>query len=764
MARRIILLSDGTGNSAGKLAKTNVWRTYQALDLASGDQIAMYDDGVGTSSVKFLAAIGGAFGWGLKRNVLALYKFICRNYRTGDEIYAFGFSRGAFTIRVLMGLLLTQGVVRWYSEEELDLLAKEAYRAYRAERYRRKASLSQVGRWIRNGMVAIRNRLLGLKPYTKAKNVEVERVAFLGLWDTVDAYGVPIKELKAGIDRFIWPLYFDNRKLNPKVELACHALALDDERATFHPLVWDESEEDPRKKRIHQKWFAGVHSNVGGGYPDDALAHVPLLWVLGHAVDAGLQLKQGTMDQYGFAASPYGRMYDSRSGLSSYYRYAPRKVEAYSARPEVHESVYLRIANGSDQYAPISLPVPAQCEDAYDLTWDTVWWRRVAYWVMVALTVGLLSLMWKAWPLGDLDDAASTVTGWLVSAAKAATPEMLAPGLNMLLESAAMTLIFLVAIVATFMWGRILEGRIHDRADGIWKVRTIGNQVMWNKQSKERWRALTSLAVVLAALGFAAALCFGAEMRWRIGTGIAFVAAVTLLFARRKFDADRESRPAQASRGWGLRFAHAIRTSTGLTWLWERLTNNVIPFLFAMVLLLSGVLVLNRVGFGLLNAGGAVCKSRAPATALAPGEEKVVVFATNDPCFATGVRLEEGVKYRIEITPTLPWKDDRIDVHSLDGFSSRDPAAPWYMGLATPLRRNMSDKWFKPFARIGRLSPTDRPLGKVTELDDLGRSGELFLFVNDAVIGLPWMWDRFYANNQGQARVVIRRVEETAVR
>jgi uncharacterized protein (DUF2235 family) len=764
MARRLILLSDGTGNSAAKLAKTNVWRVYQAIDLTTGDQIAMYDDGVGTSPVKFLAAIGGAFGWGLKRNVLALYKFVCRNYQPGDRIYGFGFSRGAFTIRVLMGLLLTQGVVRWHSEEELDLLAKEAYRAYRAERYRRKASLSRIGRWIRNGTVALRNRLLGLKPYTKARNVEIGSVAFLGLWDTVDAYGMPIKELKVGIDRFIWPLYFDSRKLNPKVELACHALALDDERATFHPLVWDESEEDPAKKRIYQEWFAGMHSNVGGGYPDDALAHVPLLWILGHAAGAGLAFKPGAVDQYRLAASPYGRMYDSRSGLSSYYRYAPRKVESYDLRPKIHESVYLRIANGADQYAPISLPVPDQCEEAYDLTWDTVWWRRVAYWLMVALTVGLASLMFKPWPLGDIDDAASTITGWLVSAAKSATPEMLAPFLNRLLESAAMTLILLAAIVATFMWAGVLEGRIRDRAAGIWKVRATQSQAEWNKQSRRRWRALTSLAVGLAALGFAAALIMGAEMRWRIGTGIALAVAVPLFFVRRKFDEDREGRPAKASRGWGLRFAHAIRTSPGLTGLWERLANRVIPFLFAMALLLVGALALNRVGFGLLSAGGAVCKSRAPATALAPGQEKVVVFATSDPCFATGVRLEEGVKYRIEMKPETPWKDDTIEVPSLEGFSSRDPAAPWYMRLAVPLRRDMSAKWFTPFARIGRLSPSDRPLGKVTELDDLGRSGELFLFVNDAVIGLPWIWDRFYANNQGTATVAIRRVEETAVR
>jgi len=125
MFKRIIVLSDGTGNSAAKVWRTNVWRTFEALDLSGSDQVAFYDDGVGTSSFKPLAILGGAFGYGLKRNVIELYKFLCRNYKSAtenrnlygndcadDEIFAFGFSRGAFTIRVLMGLVLDQGLVK----------------------------------------------------------------------------------------------------------------------------------------------------------------------------------------------------------------------------------------------------------------------------------------------------------------------------------------------------------------------------------------------------------------------------------------------------------------------------------------------------------------------------------------------------------------------------------------------------------------------------------------------------------------------------
>ena len=109
--RNIVLLSDGTGNSAAKLNKTNVWTLYQALDLGGDDQIAYYDDGVGTAGFRPLRLLGGAFGWGLSRNVRQLYRFLCRHYRAGDQVYIFGFSRGAFTARTLAGLIARCGVL-----------------------------------------------------------------------------------------------------------------------------------------------------------------------------------------------------------------------------------------------------------------------------------------------------------------------------------------------------------------------------------------------------------------------------------------------------------------------------------------------------------------------------------------------------------------------------------------------------------------------------------------------------------------------------
>jgi uncharacterized protein (DUF2235 family) len=228
MAANIVVLSDGTGNAASSVWRTNVWRMFESINLVGEDQVAKYDDGVGSSAFLPLALIGGAFGWGLKRNVLDAYKFICRNYQPGAQIFAFGFSRGAFTIRVLVAFILEQGLVDASSESELDRLAKEAYRAYRADGYCSILRVEWLARRMRNGLVAIADGLQRRTRYDRAKNIEVPKIAFLGLWDTVAAYGLPIDEMTRGFSKWIWPLELPNRELSTRVERACHALALDD--------------------------------------------------------------------------------------------------------------------------------------------------------------------------------------------------------------------------------------------------------------------------------------------------------------------------------------------------------------------------------------------------------------------------------------------------------------------------------------------------------------------------------------------------------
>ena len=208
VGRNIILLSDGTGNSAGKLFKTNVWRIYEALDLSNASQIASYDDGVGTSSIKPLAILGGAVGWGLKRNILSLYIFLCRNYKPGDRIYGFGFSRGAFTMRVFINFLLSQGLVTdASSSDDLRRKALRLYRKFRIENTVYNYGLHTLARPLRDGLVWMRDVIRGQR--SELRNIatrKIDEIEFLGLWDTVDAYGLPIAELGKGVDQWIWPL------------------------------------------------------------------------------------------------------------------------------------------------------------------------------------------------------------------------------------------------------------------------------------------------------------------------------------------------------------------------------------------------------------------------------------------------------------------------------------------------------------------------------------------------------------------------------
>lgn len=451
MAKNIILLSDGTGNSSGKLFRTNVWRIYQAVDLADPQnpkkprQFALYDDGVGTSSFKPWALLCGMVGIGLARNVRDLYVFLCRIYEPGDRIYAFGFSRGAFTIRVLTGLIMNQGLVPYNgSEAELQRLAAGAYRAYR-RRYTTSLGLLRPLRDLRDAVIDVCDRLAGRKPYRQVDkrggpdSDNPLKIAFLGLWDTVDAYGLPIDELARFVDRFIWPFRMPDLDLNPRVMRAMHALSIDDERRTFHPRLWNEEKlpvpastraPEPQAtahidhERISQVWFAGVHSNVGGGYPDDSLSYVSLEWIMAGAAKCGLRFSDKVWNSFRVLGDENGRIYDSRHGLASYYRYKPRRIEnlvnsdeVRLCRPKIHESVLRRISIGHDGYAPFVLSpdfavarldgsivdgaaylevsdigktsaFAIACEHVYN--W--VWWRSAANLFTMAVTLALVLL------------------------------------------------------------------------------------------------------------------------------------------------------------------------------------------------------------------------------------------------------------------------------------------------------------------------------------------------------------------------------------
>ncbi len=439
MAKKIILLADGTGNSAASPFKTNVWRLYEALDLTGGDQVALYDDGVGTETFKPLAALGGAFGIGVWQNVKSLYTFICRNHKHSDDrIYLFGFSRGAFTVRLLAGLIMKCGVVGWTTEPELRRNVAAAYSAYRRDfLYRATGAPSRklMRLWLRPMIKPPPHMPDHPLQIALGSSIPQRRVTitFLGVWETVDAYGMPVDEWKRGIDQVVWPMSFADRYFSGGIDKARHALSLEDERTTFRPVLWNEFDYEGRqipRDRLLQAWFAGVHANVGGGYPDDALAYVPLYWMMTEVSPTLPGLLAGTATASPPAELEFisdraravrdgavssGKQYDSRAGLAGYYRYGPRSVSELCDDPRhlvkitdpvLHQSVVERVGGRIVASAPISAPPQFSVARTASsvltagrplamewmaLAWDRVWWRLVFYLSTVSLTIVLVS-------------------------------------------------------------------------------------------------------------------------------------------------------------------------------------------------------------------------------------------------------------------------------------------------------------------------------------------------------------------------------------
>ncbi len=749
---KIIILSDGTGNAASSVWRTNVWRIFQALDLQGNTQAAKYDDGVGTSSFVFLAVLGGAFGYGLKRNILDAYKFICRNYdhQNQSKIYLFGFSRGAFTVRVLAALILEQGLVVAETESELHDGAVKAYRAYRALGYHSVWRIEVLFRALRDYMlVPVLDVFCGNKPYGKIARKEVPNIEFIGVWDTVAAYGLPIDEMTRGISNWVWPLELPNRVLSPRVKCARHALALDDERTTFHPVLWTEQlpgQPAPPvpatidDERLVQVWFVGMHANVGGGYPDDAVAFVPLSWLIDEAVKRGLIFKSSpyadpdSIKWVGSSQDKDGRLYDSRSGLGAYYRYGPRKVsdlcnDPYAGvsvpTPKIHESVFDRIDSGCNAYAPIGLPpnyvvvsrngkltplaattfetptgAIARC-GAQEKLWNFVWLRRIAYFATLAASLHLAAF----WLFHDLhkeheydswvrmvSEAVRGLESFLPRAFHwwtdwyAANPEWFAGGI--------------IALAVLIGVGNSLSGSITDSMRIIWRDRAAPKPLS----------------------GFLHDRIYG------------------------------------------------FRTSTIYQWILNLGRRHVVPLLLTMLLVWYGGTALSHLLFNAADSAGLFCQGTPAAKLIAVDKgtaQNAADFDTAAICASTGLTVRTGFKYEITVTMATPWEDDGRPTIPV-GFrtSTIEPKKRW-RGYATIfLRRILFRPWFRLIARVGEtgvdeyfLDPmpvpnTDPQAYKAKFTAD--RSGEIFLYVNEAVIGLPWLYPHFYKHHRGTAKVTVR--------
>ncbi len=344
MGKNIVVFSDGTGQEGGKGTNTNVYKLFNMVLDRSPEQIAFYDRGLGTGWRKIT---GNAAGRGISKNIRECYEFIFENYAAGDQIYLFGFSRGATTVRSLSGFIHLFGILPRSRSE----LIKQAYKIYRKNDRKEREDAARA--------------------FVEQHHTIWCKIKFLGVWDTVAALGVPIKSVDVFIDKIPFLRHrFHDLRLSQSVEHAYHALGIDDERKTFHPTLWDP--ETAEGQTMKQVWFCGMHTDVGGGYPEQELSDIALEWMIQMAEKHGLKIYPRHKVKVDGDAD--GTMHDSRgSPLTRLYR---RKVRSWHTKthgkPRIHESVQKRTLNRHNEKDPPYKPWIL--DGSYD--YETEPWER----------------------------------------------------------------------------------------------------------------------------------------------------------------------------------------------------------------------------------------------------------------------------------------------------------------------------------------------------------------------------------------------------
>lgn len=286
--KRLVMFMDGTWNRPE--ANTNVWRSKLLVADEAADrtkQVAYYREGVG--STWYTRISGGAIGAGLASNVAHAYGWLMEHYTKGDEVFLFGFSRGAFTARTLAGMIARCGLLHPGS----PLSVGEVLRRYRDS----KPGSAGAGRplleltWLSDEE---KSRLPQLDRWLLAHSRRIE-IHFIGVWDTVGSLGIPVGAVR-GLSK---SNQFHNTNPSVLYKNMYQALAIDEHRSPYRANLWTgfqpEGEELTMPKpdqTLEQRWFIGAHSNVGGGYRSDPLALVPLAWLQAKAAECGLEFKR----------------------------------------------------------------------------------------------------------------------------------------------------------------------------------------------------------------------------------------------------------------------------------------------------------------------------------------------------------------------------------------------------------------------------------------------------------------------------------------
>ena len=414
--RNIVICCDGTGNEISENI-SNVLKLYRCLrktEKTTPRQLVFYDPGVGTLArpdpwhrlkQDFSAIMGLATGYGLDDKVLASYLFLVRHYQEGDQIYLFGFSRGAYTVRVLAGLIHKIGLI---APEQANLAGSGliSYKQFssdgqhdekRSPRLALKALLD-AGSDEDGPLPASKDDQAA--QFARILSTRWPTVRFVGVWDTVASVIVPRP------DRLYWPsleeLAFTLQ--NPSVQTFRQAISIDERRSMFRLKKWDAPQtfmhnrfsktNNEAPQDILQVWFAGVHSDIGGGYPEkqSGLSKYPLLWMIDEAVKCGLEVDTRTVNTLAWGRqrknSPFsyvapdaaGQLHQSLHGAWWILEFVPKPAK-YREWPErkthlgcyipdaeprlipedalIHQSVVARMEAVKD-YRPVNLPARYQ--------------------------------------------------------------------------------------------------------------------------------------------------------------------------------------------------------------------------------------------------------------------------------------------------------------------------------------------------------------------------------------------------------------------
>ncbi len=324
----IVICADGTWNRPEEDLEndypTNVLKLARAIKPRSGSakQHVFYDWGLGSYHQSVIA---GATGRGIHKNILDGYRYIVQNYSEGDNIYLFGFSRGAYTVRALCGLINNCGIVK---REDAKLIG-EAWKIYKStnKKYHPDAE--------------------GSVKFRRDFSYDSREVKFVGVWDTVGALGIPFSVLGL-FDR---KDEFYDTKMGSNVKFARHALAIDERREDFEPTIWM-----PRKEtNLKQVWFSGVHSDIGGSYPPDKksganVSDIALGWMLDEAEKVGLKLEQHIRDRLTDGGkAPLNR---SRRHIYRFSKPLHRDLIVKDKPTFIHESVKARYLKDRDYRPP----------------------------------------------------------------------------------------------------------------------------------------------------------------------------------------------------------------------------------------------------------------------------------------------------------------------------------------------------------------------------------------------------------------------------